>query len=461
MDYRTNLQQSGLRQSVQGRVVGADGRPVAGAQLRVLVQGRGGVTYLAEGRSGPDGTYWLDVEIPRHVAAARHGVFVEAVEAGDVLCRVAAAASEHAQLIAVLHVSGRKPFPRKGTMEPKDPTPTTNGFVAGDSPSVVIRSEEEFCAFLRKAGLTFEVTASFSVPQGTRRGNEVNYEDGSVAFASTGMPLEGILSRIESNHLQGRTGLPGFGVPTRNEVIVPPTDSRKFGNSLFYPLSAVGSLNLPGSQGSAFLVGPRHVLTAAHACGKNPVGDGAHFAVNLPQFSIIVSLKPLKVLAIPATQLVANVISMYIPDDAFETLDAVAGTATDCERSTDFAVLVISWRMGDVLGVFKLQDILKNPFDPKQYPLSEAGVVGTTLQFNQGSCSLTETENCWFAGVAASYDCDTAPGHSGGPVFIWKPWSATAIAVHSGGTNFLFDENTGSAGPGLVALVAKAVKEKP
>ncbi len=110
MSEQTYSAQVGRRQAVTGRVVDPAGRPVAGAQVRVLVQGRGGVTHLAEGRSGPDGEYRLDVEIPRHVATGRHGVFVEALEAGDVVQRLPVAGAGGIGRAAELCVSGIVPI---------------------------------------------------------------------------------------------------------------------------------------------------------------------------------------------------------------------------------------------------------------------------------------------------------------------------------------------------------------
>lgn len=74
-------------EAVQGQLEDAFGRPRAGAALRVLVQGRGGARQVGEGISGHDGRYRVNVEIPRHVAAGRHAVYVDVIENGELVER--------------------------------------------------------------------------------------------------------------------------------------------------------------------------------------------------------------------------------------------------------------------------------------------------------------------------------------------------------------------------------------
>lgn len=83
----TDRQRYGRRQSVQGQVVDPTGRHVTGALVRVLVQGRGGVTRLAQGVSGADGSYQFELLIPTHVANSRHALFVEVEHAGSLVSR--------------------------------------------------------------------------------------------------------------------------------------------------------------------------------------------------------------------------------------------------------------------------------------------------------------------------------------------------------------------------------------
>lgn len=80
-------QHIGHQQTVRGCAVDEACQPLAGALVRVIVQGRGGATPLAMGVAGADGLYSVDFAIPEHVAAARYGIFVEIGDAKGLIER--------------------------------------------------------------------------------------------------------------------------------------------------------------------------------------------------------------------------------------------------------------------------------------------------------------------------------------------------------------------------------------
>ena len=269
-----------------------------------------------------------------------------------------------------------------------------------------------------------------------------------MSFASPGVPVRGFL---DAQELGFNPALLGSGERASRPTTVVGKDQRKYGYSWQYPLRCVGRVNVPGAYGSGCLVGPRHVLTAAHVGGKNPVGN-ATFTITVPNFLFVGGAN---------VSVVANVIAMF--PVSFYALEH--GSVYDCGRSQDLQVLVLDWRMGDVFGVFLVQDIQNHPIDTDKYKMSEAGVVLNNgqynLQYNENSCKITDEENCWFAGYAITHNCDIVGGHSGGPVFIWTTASATVVGVQSGEYGWPWYDNTAGGGPDMTNVIEKAVAAYP
>jgi Trypsin-like peptidase domain len=215
-----------------------------------------------------------------------------------------------------------------------------------------------------------------------------------------------------------------------------------------YPWSAVGEVHVPGGWSSGVLVGPRHLLTAAHVVpwARRPGGveaaPGLRFAP--AEFD---GVEPFGS---------ASVIAVY----AVDTTDPPAIDGT--EERVDYAVCVLDRPIGLATGWFGVR-AYRDAWDGLVCWCmvgyrSEPG-VGVRPRYQEGIAldGCDDQEDCHQVLYHAG---DVHPGQSGGPVFGWWPDEEfpRVVAVQSWG----WPGRAGaSGGDHLVDLVIRARRDAP
>jgi hypothetical protein len=225
----------------------------------------------------------------------------------------------------------------------------------------------------------------------------------------------------------------------KNKRSINGPDDRVLWDSLKYPSTAIGRfVRSDGNFCSASLVGPRHVLTAGH-CATPSTALGGVFQ---PDFFDV----------------------ERFPNSTIELISLPPSTSPpDCLYQNDWAVLLLSERLGDdrgYLGVklFDPTSQLNKPiFNHAAYPndLEPAG----QRQYRQCGISVWDSAGCDQYGPLLTYT-DFVSGHSGGPLWF-GPDKAGATYVVGVASGFNSTASIFSAGTGMVAGVAYMLANHP
>ena len=258
-------------------------------------------------------------------------------------------------------------------------------------------------------------------------------EEADDPAAATGSSPEHLEQRRQPRAWSGITSAPP-GAP----VVVADTA---------YPWSAVGRVHIPGGWSSGVLVGPRHLLTAAHVVpwihGRGGVeAAGLHFAPAASDHD-----EPFGS---------AAAVAVY----AVGTTDPPAIDAT--EERIDYAVCVLDRPVGLDTGWFGVR-AYRDAWDG----LARWCIAGYRAAPGVG-VRPTYQEEIVLDGCDDEDDAyqmihhagDVHPGQSGGPVFGWWPGEEfpRAVAVQSWG----WPGRAGaSGGDRLVDLVIRARRDAP
>jgi V8-like Glu-specific endopeptidase len=215
-----------------------------------------------------------------------------------------------------------------------------------------------------------------------------------------------------------------------------------------YPWSAVGRVDVPGGWGSGVLVGPRHLLTAAHIIPW-VVGESGVSSVGWVRFvpGAFESSEPFGS---------ASAVAVYCLQPTHPpSIDAA-------EERVDFAVCVLDHPIGRLTGWMGVQ-AYRDAWDHLAR-WSHVGYRGTqataTRPSYQAGLALNGRPGQADTHQAMLHRGDVHPGQSGGPFFGW--WAGEdcprVVAVQSWGWP---GQAGASGGESLVDMVVRARQEHP
>ena len=215
-----------------------------------------------------------------------------------------------------------------------------------------------------------------------------------------------------------------------------------------YPGSAIGRVDVPGGWGSGVLVGPRHLLTAAHIIPWGTSDRG-----------------------VPTTGWVRFVPGAFDASEPFGSASAVAAYCLEptyppsidaVEERVDFAVCVLDQPIGLRTGWMGVQ-VYRDEWDhlPRWSYVGYRGPHATsTRPTHQTGLALDGRADQPDTHRAMLHCGDVHPGQSGGPFFGW--WAGEdcprVVAVQSWG---LPGQAGASGGGHLVDMVVRARQEHP
>lgn len=205
-----------------------------------------------------------------------------------------------------------------------------------------------------------------------------------------------------------------------------PEDRRVFRDTS-YPWSTVGRIRgaakdpYPGSGGTGVLVGPRHVLTAAHVAWY-PDGTPNSMRFHPAYFDE----------SSPFGSARVERIRYYTPK--------VVGSVNESNEWNDFAVLILDWRVGDVCGWMG-----NRAFSRNWSGLAVWSHVGYPGMFKRTS-HVPTFERGFTVTLPPKYDehraivehfADATNGNSGGPIFAYWQFEGRlmpyVVGTHSAG----------------------------
>jgi V8-like Glu-specific endopeptidase len=209
-------------------------------------------------------------------------------------------------------------------------------------------------------------------------------------------------------------------------------EDRRIYNDISYPWGTICRVITAAGAGSGVIVGPRHVLTASHVvdwAGNSGGTVEVHRSAG----------------AVRATTAITKV--WYYTK--------VTGTVDWFENDEDYAVLIMSNRIGDLFGWMGTRTYNSSWDDePYWWNIGYPGSIGNGLRptFQRQK----ELDEPWYdLGPARSMstNADLTPGNSGGPMFAFWNDGPYVVAVVSSEDS---DENWCSGGSWLTNLVGHA-----
>ena len=228
------------------------------------------------------------------------------------------------------------------------------------------------------------------------------------------------------------------GEPTRPNRVFNP-DGRYAYNDRDYPWRCVCRISSGGQLGSGVLVGPRHVLTASHVLNWNNLTVG----VDANHFD-------------GAAQASSGAIRVWYYTKVF----ANAGTTTNADE--DFAVIVLSNRLGDRLGWMGTR-VYSTGWDNQAWwrSIGYAGdMAGMSRPVYQRDFALEQDDRDSDSfHSTTTFTGDFVGGQSGSPTFAFWNDGPYVVAVHHG--EQIGGPNWNANGALVVNLVAHARTQDP
>jgi V8-like Glu-specific endopeptidase len=236
--------------------------------------------------------------------------------------------------------------------------------------------------------------------------------------------------------------------------VVPP-DDRKIYKDFGFPWRTVGRVETPVGIGSGCTIGPRHLLTAAHAIQWLD-GQTTGWVVFSPAYH-----------RGPGPYGTAYAIRVL-----YWLRNIQAKGISQYEEAFDYVVCVLDWRIGDVVGYpgATTYDASWNGGDFWQtmgYPNDLAGTERPSFQDKAVIVNQHKETSKGQTGLRLDHLMDATPGQSGGTVWGWfgdEPWPRV-VAVQSAEANCPITSDTqfniAGGGPALTALIVHARNKYP
>jgi V8-like Glu-specific endopeptidase len=219
-------------------------------------------------------------------------------------------------------------------------------------------------------------------------------------------------------------------------------DERRVFNDTHYPWCTCGRVDSPNGQGSGVMVGPRHLLTAAHMVQWLPGNTTGWIRFRPAYFAP----------SAPFGEAYA-VLTYYKSKVSGPTIDWYEGMY-------DYVVCVLDRYIGNWTGWMGAKGYT-DAWDGGSY-WSHIGYPGDITSGNrpifQGGISL---DGIWWepdSHETMSHRGDVWPGQSGGPFFGWWTQGPYAVGVQSSHDP---SQNNASGGQDMVDLVIRARNEHP